>query len=259
MDGSFLTNEEVIEASRDFVCIRCATYEDAKEAEYLRWVFTRNDSLENTVFCMLSPDGKEKLIRANRGPMQFRRPSNMATKMDSIAAEYVGDAGEDNSLVAIPKMKDVRLGMNVAACERLPAILVMGQSDEQVAELEAKLSPVAWNEALQGMFIYFSATNKEEIEVIEQFNGEPGYVIIQPDPFGQTGEILAQYSANATADELKAALVELAETHERPIIDYQNHVRNGNRKGAIWETEIPIEDKGSLRAMERNRQPRRGR
>ena len=80
MDGSFLTTEEVIEASRNFVCIRCATYEDAEEAEFLRWVFTRRDSLENTVFCMLSPDGKEKLIRADRGPMQFRRPSNMVKK-----------------------------------------------------------------------------------------------------------------------------------------------------------------------------------
>jgi len=256
MDGSFLTNEEIIEASRNFVCIRCATYEDAEEAEFLRWVFTRNDSLENTVFCMLSPDGEKKLIRANRGPMQFRRPSDMADKMDLLASQYGSDAEDAEPLVAIPKMKDIRLGLNVAACDRLPTLLIYGKSDEQVAELETKLSTVAWDDALQGMFIYVSANDAQQVSAIEGLDDEPGFAIIQPDPYGQKGKVLTQFGADSSAEDLQAGLVKFAKSHERPIIDYQKHVREGSRSGPKWETEIPVEDKGSLRAMERSKRTR---
>ena len=59
MDGSFLSDADVVAASRKFVCIRLSTYEDAEEAEFLRSIYVgRSGDLENTVFAILSPDGK---------------------------------------------------------------------------------------------------------------------------------------------------------------------------------------------------------
>ena len=69
MDRSFLSQLPVIAASRNFICVRLATYESEDEAAYLRsFAAGRSGQLENTVFCILSPDGEEKLIRAARGP-----------------------------------------------------------------------------------------------------------------------------------------------------------------------------------------------
>ena len=64
MDRSFLSDKGIIRASRGFVCARLATYENKEEAEYLGRIFRgRSGQLENTVFCIMSPDGKDRLVR----------------------------------------------------------------------------------------------------------------------------------------------------------------------------------------------------
>ena len=69
MDRSFLSDKGIIRASRKFVCARLATYESKEEAEYLSRIFRgRSGQLENTVFCIMSPDGKDKLVRSGRSP-----------------------------------------------------------------------------------------------------------------------------------------------------------------------------------------------
>ena len=151
------------------------------------------------------------------------------------------------------------LRFNVAACDRLPMVLIMGQNEEQIAELGTKLSPVIWDDALQGMFIYTSNSDKDQVATVKGLDNIPGFAIVQPDTFGQTGAVLAQFEADTSAEELKAAMIELAETHERPVIDHRNHVRKGLQTGTTWETEIPVEDKDSLRAIERSQRGRRGR
>jgi len=58
MDESFLSDTNIIRESRNFVCIRLATYEDSAEADYLRQVFSgRSGELDNTVFALMNPDG----------------------------------------------------------------------------------------------------------------------------------------------------------------------------------------------------------
>ena len=70
MDRSFLSTKQLIKVSREFVCIRTATYEDKREADFLKWAFLRSpaEDLRNFGFCILSPDGKRKLRRSFRGP-----------------------------------------------------------------------------------------------------------------------------------------------------------------------------------------------
>ena len=67
MDRSFLSQPEVIAASRHFVCVRLTTYEDKEEGEFLKsFHVTRSGELENTVAALLAPDGKRQLARASR-------------------------------------------------------------------------------------------------------------------------------------------------------------------------------------------------
>src|ERR1044071_3836701 len=90
MDRRFLLQKEVIEASRDFVCIRLATYEDKEEADYLVKVFPgRTGLLENTVFTMLSPDARRYLTRSGRSPdWAFGDATSMARQMRAFAKDY---------------------------------------------------------------------------------------------------------------------------------------------------------------------------
>lgn len=63
MDRSFLSRPEVVRASRQFVCIRLATYESFEEAQMLRGIFLGGSGqVENTTFALLSPDGKTPLV-----------------------------------------------------------------------------------------------------------------------------------------------------------------------------------------------------
>src|SRR5262245_59734750 len=87
MDRSYLSQPEVIAASRQFVCVRLATYEDAEEGAFLKaLVPTRSGELENSVFAILSPDGNDNLVRASRGIRHVYVDSRaMAEGMDQIA------------------------------------------------------------------------------------------------------------------------------------------------------------------------------
>ena len=75
MDRSFLSKPEVIAASRAFVCVRLTTYEDKEEGEFLTtFRVTCSGELENTVFTILSSDGKKQLARAlTVDPADLRR------------------------------------------------------------------------------------------------------------------------------------------------------------------------------------------
>jgi hypothetical protein len=79
MDKSFLSDPDVIAASRKFICIRLLSYENKEEAAFLKtFNVGRNGDVENTVFCILSPDAKQRLSRASRGTGQvYGNPKNI--------------------------------------------------------------------------------------------------------------------------------------------------------------------------------------
>src|ERR1051325_11169013 len=117
MDRSFLSLKPVIQASRRFVCIRTLTYEDAEERDFQRALFIgRSGDVENTTFCVLSPDGKQPITRAGRGIHQvFQSPDQMASWMGEAAAYYEGERSKAGSkpepLAALPLVASVRLGL----------------------------------------------------------------------------------------------------------------------------------------------------
>ena len=111
MDRSFLTDKNVVAASRKFVCIRLATYEDKSESQFLKRLYVgRSGQMENTTFAILSPNAKRTLVSAGRGPFRaFRDANEMARQMNTISSKFTNE-GHVGSV--LPTMKSVELALN---------------------------------------------------------------------------------------------------------------------------------------------------
>src|ERR1035438_2324909 len=158
MDRSFLFQPQVIAASRNFVCVRLATYEDETEAVFLKaFTSTKSGELENSVFGILAPDGQQKLIRSGRSPKQaFAGPAEMAEAMKKIAAKYPGKTTEGP--MALPLVATVKLGVNVAAADNQLLVIVVGTDAAARKPLEDKLAALIWEDEFVGRFVFASAT-----------------------------------------------------------------------------------------------------
>src|SRR5437763_15270383 len=109
MDRSFLSRPAVIAASREFVCVRLATYENPLEAKFVQaLVRTRSGEVENTAFALLTPDGKTKLSRSARGTEQvYVDAAAMAADMKRVADRYSPKAGPGT----LPLVADAHVGL----------------------------------------------------------------------------------------------------------------------------------------------------
>jgi len=242
MDRSFLSGDQLIKATRDFVCIRTATYEDKQEATFLEWAFVGNTggSLRNFGYCILSPDGKTKLRRSTRGPNFLYANSNaMAADLRHISAQYTGRT-TTSSNGSVPQMKSVRLGINVASCDGLPSVVVFGKDQTEVNSLNQKLSGVIWGEQLAGKFIYASTTNSSDLKSVPGAGFQSGILVIKPDTFGIKGQLITIISPEVSDEQLEQALLNAANTFTRISKTHGLHVRNGQQTGTLWKTEVPV-------------------
>jgi hypothetical protein len=60
------SQKEFIDASRNFVCVRLESYESKEHQDMVRSFL--DGRFENTAFCILAPDGKERLSGTGRSP-----------------------------------------------------------------------------------------------------------------------------------------------------------------------------------------------
>ena len=204
MDRSFLADKDVIAASRKFVCIRLATYENAEENEVLKGFYARGGNLENTVFTLLTPDGKTKLVTAGRSPAwafggvsgrginaQPEEPiKKMGQTMEAIALAYPGKGKAAKGFPPLPYLADLRLALNVTAADRQPLVVVYSKSVEQRKKMEEELSKVAWSDQFIGEAQYVAASDASEFKTIKNFRATSGFVVVQPGTFGLTGEVI---------------------------------------------------------------------
>lgn len=247
MDGSFLSAAEVIDESRKFVCIRLATYENKEEAELLKTIFIgRSGELENTTFAILSPDGKRQLVRSGRSPdFAFSGPEvfaidSMVRTMRRIADQY-GSRGKDNEL---PVLSDVRLAVNVAACDNQPLVVLHSSKKEELESLKARMAKLAWSDEFIGQFLYVTCSDSEELAKIDGVKADSGFIVVEPGTFGTDGEVLAQLKPDADEQSLKEALSLSVVLHERVDKDSSTHLRLGSRLGIRWQTLLPVTDPG---------------
>lgn len=256
MDGSFLSDADVVAASRDFVCIRTLTYEDAEEAKFLSTIYTgRSGQLENTTFGILSPDGRQKLTRTGRAPFhEYRDSKDMAEGMKEIAGRYAGATDQRFTDPALPITPRLDLALNVAAADQLPLVVLIPENEEQKNEIIEALRRVVWTEALAGQFVFNIVDDREELKPLTGLNdGATGAFVVQPDEFGMTGAIMIQIDWNKPTSQVDRQLREVVAKYPRPYKDHNRHVQQGIELGVDWKSQIPETDPESVRARKRMR------
>ena len=246
MDRSFLSNVDVIEASRDFVCMRLATFEDAGEAKFLKKVYGRNGALENTVYAILDPSGKN-LTRASRGP-RYRNPSQLVKLLEDIAKKYDG-ANKLWSDARLPEMKNVTLAINVASCDSLPVLLAVGQNETELQQMREQLLPLTWNNDFAGQFVVATATVDANLKALRGVSdSKSGVYLLDPDKFGLSARLLGSIELTGDSEaQLRQALAKF----EPSTKNHRQHVQTGFALGLKWETAIPVTDAQARSAAKR--------
>ena len=254
MDRSFLADQDVIAASRKFVCIRLATYENADENEVLKGVFAPGGVLQNTVFALMSPDGRTSLVRAGRSPAWafggqvgrgiHQQPpeviGKMAQTMEAIALAY---PGKDKPVgrVPLPYLADIKLALNIAAADRLPLVAVFGNAAQR-KQMEQQLESIAWADEFLGRALYVPVTQLEEFKAITGVKTQAGYVVIQPDIFGLKGKVIKEIPIQSTAAQVKQSLSMAVGQHQPSTLTYEQHRSQGADAGQRWESKTPNTD-----------------
>ena len=199
--------------------------------------------LRNFGFALASPDFDLILRRSDRGPnFVYKDASAMADELNRIAEKYPEDLSAGETPPPVPRMKNVRLAVNVASCDGLPSLLVVGSDGASLKRMERSLGELIWDEQLAGLYIYGLTTSADDLSFIEGTGGS-GFLVVQPDPYGLGGKVLKALPETLSGEELRGALLDLAGDFDRVPKTHGTHVRNGRRSGIAWETEVEVPDR----------------
>ncbi len=255
MDRSLLSDTSIAEASRDFVCIRLATYESAEEAAYMKKLYRgRVENIANTTFAFIDHTGEKLLSRASRGAnQQFRRPSSMVDAMDAwIENEYSTAKSQRYKNAKLPLMANFEIGLNVAACDYLLIIALVDVEELKEDGMEQQLLKTAWSDEFAGQFIYAKA-KPSQLKSVSGKKRQSGVFVVEPDPFGLSGRLLDSTPSGFDTQELQSRLRKhLAEYRPAPK-DSRSHIQMGINFGFDWKSKIPVTDSQANRAKERAR------
>ena len=255
IDNGWLLKDEVVAASRDFVCIRLTSYESAEEAAF---VTKLQGNPVNTVFAILTPDALPALAMKGlgRGPGElFADTADMVKQMGEVAAKYaVGVAAtKADGQPALPITLDARLGLAVASADLQPLALVIAPDEKTRAALEAKLAVLAWSNDLRGRFTYASADSLGGLKLdgldtlkSDAFKSgafKSGVLLIEPDVFGVEGKIVSAIDANDIDKMLSDAMHAASAKHVRAAKSREQLKRLALANGIFFETGIPVSGK----------------
>ena len=193
---------------------------------------------ENTAFCLLAPDGKERLSGTGRSPSMGLRAGSprgdidhqkdvIISSMEKVAEKYnsKGDAKD----TVIQDFHSFRQALNVASGDQRLLVFSTG-----------KIANVFADPDVIGRYHWDTANPEADSgwdKIIDGEKSKNGIFIIQCDTFGQNGKVLAQLPLDTKADALKAALTkannQFAEAEQRKV--YSEHVAKGRRNNIFFQ------------------------
>jgi hypothetical protein len=215
----------VIDATRDFVCIRLDSYESDEAQQIVRRFL--NGRFANTAFCLLDPDWETELTRGGRSPNQVVRSSDLAKGLKKVAAKYREKGRRGNAVV--PSHPEIRMAVNFAAAdEQLLVVVKASKSDMEAAK--ERLQKFTNDPAIIGRFHYFFEESQR-----------PGIELLQPDAYGQEARRLTKFPLATKISDLKAEILKQNERYgaETKRKVYRDHVRRGRRLEIEWK--MPME------------------
>ena len=252
MDRSFLSSAKVIEASRQFVCVRLTTYEDETEAKFSqRLVRTRSGEVENTSFALFEPDGKTTLSKSGRGMRGiYNSADDMAKAMADIAKKFPGKAKDNEVPTKLPYTLTAKLGVNGAAADHLPLIVILAESDKARSKMAEAVAKPAWGKTYLGHFTYAEAKKADDLPKLAALKSMDSIVFIEPDRFGQTGTVIEQLKPDSTQEEIEKAMNTLLKKHTVTTLTERAFREAAVKAGAFWEPKLTVSDPQEQRARE---------
>lgn len=244
--------------SRDWICVRLATYENKAEGAFLESLFRgRSGVLENTTFALLGPDGKTRLSRTGRGPdfllasgrgrgrgrgkpQGGGTPQAFAQLLAEAAQRYRPKA----QAAALPQSLDFRRALNVSACDNQPLVVIHALKEKDRAALEKTVAGLAWSKKYVGRMQYAVVSDAAELTSLKGLRASSGLSVVQPGRFGLTGEVLVSCPVSASRQMVAAALAKGLARFRLQEKDTRTQVRAGRSAGIAWESEIPVTDPG---------------
>jgi hypothetical protein len=247
IDNGWLLKDEIVAASRDFVCIRLTSYESAEEAAF---VTRLQGNPVNTVFAILAPDAQPAIAMKGlgRGPGElFEDTADMVRQLGEVAARF--PARKSTGAPALPITLDARLGLAVASADLQPLALVIADGAKEREALEAKVAELAWSPDLRGRFVYASAASTTDLALEGGARPSSGVPLVEPDVFGIKGRIVAAIAADDVDRQLGKAMREASTAHVRMAKSREELKRLALANGVFFETGIPVS--GRMEAEDR--------
>lgn len=197
-----------------------------------------NGRFENSVFCLLSPDGRDWLTRSGRGPEMVFGPQTAAAELKRIARRYPLRVHSTDAVVQ--DFHSFRQALNVASADQRVLVLASGP-EADLERLRTSLRPVASDKQVLGRFHFDFDESEDWTKVIDGEQSGRGIVMIHPGEFGLKGTVIRQLPLAAENAEIVQALADanakFASTTEKKV--YRDHVKKGNRLGIYFEGAVP--------------------
>lgn len=235
--------------------MRPASYESEQEAEFLLELFSRGgDQLQNTIFALLAPGGSEKLARTGRGPsFAFDDAEGMARELMLIAKRF--DPSKEATERSLPTLPDLRLALNVAACDSLPLVVGVLRHDDDAskrerskadAELRGHLAELCFDERAIGRAHYVVVEGDTGLRAFDGFDAKSDVFVLAPGAYGIEAAVLA--ATRSADDECVDHAVAGLDRYAAVEKEARAHVRAARQLGIEWESKLPItDDKASKR------------
>ena len=230
--------------------MRPQTYENADELEILGYVFSGHGGVQNTSFAILDPEGK--IPEGSRSP-SMTYGSALARRGESRrkpAGRYRDGA---KPMAALPVVRDLRLGLRRRRTDLRPLV---GRG-EDAAGPRAPRGRGGEGRVVEGPGRDLHYVVLEAETTFGGLTPDVGVTVVQPDPYGQGGEVLAHVGRGAKLAALAAGIASGVEAHDVAIREYRAHVREARRRGISWGTATPVSDDHGRRGGGEGRRRRR--
>ena len=170
---------------------------------------------------------------------ETKRAELLAT-LDRFAEQIPADAP---AVSALPKAVDLRRGLNIAACDMQPIVVLVVPDERRLEESEARLARTAWTNDVAGRCAYAVVTEAAQLESLSglpdglvkdgELTGSARMLVVEPDAFGVDGHVVASVRVGKS-EELGQVILDGLEHVRFAPKESRDHVRAGRRGGVEW-------------------------
>lgn len=209
------------------------------------------------MFCLLAPDGRERLSKSHRGPEMVLGRRSAAEKMYQYSFWYPPTA--DLSKAIVQDFHSVRQALNVASADQRVLVIVHA-SAEQASALRESLRAVANDPRVIGRFHFDFDQGDSWKQTLDGTSEEHGILLVNPGEFGLRGTVMQHLPLDTDNSEIVSALIkanaQFAATTEKKV--YSQHVAKGRAAGIYFEGAVPYgEDRDGDGQIDRGRSSER--